>query len=189
MTPIVIVPSLGGSGETHWQTHLQRSLPNATRVRQDDWEKPELTRLVERLASEVNTWPGAILVAHSLGCPFVAHLALQRPDLSIRGALLVASADVDSAGRAPGQTRGFTRIPLCPFRFRSIVVASTRPLHLHRTCARIGDRLGAPISSMPGRSVIATVDSGFGPWPDGQRMVNSLIVRVDARSAGWSRAG
>jgi uncharacterized protein len=32
MTPIVIVPGLGGSGETHWQTHLQRSLPNATRV-------------------------------------------------------------------------------------------------------------------------------------------------------------
>jgi uncharacterized protein len=55
MTPIVIVPGLGGSAEMHWQTHLQRSLPNATRVQQDDWEKPELTRWVERLASEVKT--------------------------------------------------------------------------------------------------------------------------------------
>jgi hypothetical protein len=55
MTPVVIVPGLGGSGEAHWQTHLQRSLPNSTRVQQDDWERPELTRWVERLACELET--------------------------------------------------------------------------------------------------------------------------------------
>jgi hypothetical protein len=125
MIPIVIVPGLGGSGETHWQTHLQRSLPNATRVQQDDWEKPELTRWVERLARTVETRRDAILVAHSLGCPLVAHLARQRPDLPIKGALLVAPADVDSAHHTPRQTCGFAPIPLRPLPFRSIVVAST----------------------------------------------------------------
>src|ERR1700685_2859939 len=105
MTPIIIVPGLGGSGETHWQTHLQRSLPNVTRVQQDDWERPELSLWMERLARTVEMRRREILVAHSLGCAVVAHLARRRPDLSIKGALLVAPADVDSARHTPAQTR------------------------------------------------------------------------------------
>jgi predicted alpha/beta hydrolase family esterase len=123
MTPVIIVPGLGGSAETHWQTHLQRSLSNVTRVQQDDWERPELTPWMERLACTVETRRNAILVAHSLGCPLVAHLARRRPDLSIKGALLVA--DVDSARHRPSHTRGFAPIPLRPLPFRSVIVAST----------------------------------------------------------------
>lgn len=150
MTPVVIVPGLGGSGETHWQTHLQRSLPNATRVQQDDWERPDLTRWVERLARTVEARRGVILVAHSLGCPLVAHLARQRPDLSIKGALLVAPADVDSARHTPGHTRGFAPIPLRPLPFRSIVVASRSNGHAS------WPPHGARNLSMPGRLGIST---------------------------------
>src|ERR1700682_2770221 len=114
MTPVVIVPGLGGSGETHWQTHLQRSLPNATRVQQDDWERPDLTRWVERLARTVEARRGVILVAHSLGCPLVAHLARQRPDLSIKGALLVARP-LTSIRRATHRAT-----PAASLRFRSV---------------------------------------------------------------------
>ena len=77
MTSILIVPGLGGSGEHHWQTHLQRSLPGAVRVQQADWDRPDLPAWLARLASAVETRPAGILVAHSLGCALVAHLTRQ----------------------------------------------------------------------------------------------------------------
>jgi uncharacterized protein len=183
MTPIVIVPGLGGSGDTHWQTHLQRSLPNVTRVQQDDWERPELTRWTERLARTVETRPDAILVAHSLGCPLVAHLARQRPDLSIKGALLVAPADVDSAHHTPRQTRGFAPIPLRPLRFRSILVASTNDPYITIARARgLATAWGADFVNA-GEVGHINIEAGFGPWPEGVRMVSSLIAWADAQSA------
>jgi uncharacterized protein len=123
--PVLIVPGLGGSGEQHWQTRLERSLPDAERVHQSDWDRPDLTLWVERLAQAVEVRPAPLLVAHSLGCPLVAHLAARRPDLPVAAALLVAPADVDSPRHTPGHTRGFAPIPRLPFSFRSIVVAST----------------------------------------------------------------
>ena len=156
MTPVVIVSGLGGSGEAHWQTHLQRSLPNVTRVEQDDWEKPELTRWTERLAGTVETRPGAILVAHSLGCPLVAHLARQRPNLRIKGALLVAPADVDCASHTAQNPW------LCPD-FRSVrfgfAVSSWRApttptLPSHERAS--WPPPGVPTSSMLGRLAVST---------------------------------
>lgn len=190
MTPVVIVPGLGGSGKAHWQTHLQRSLPNATRVQQDDWERPELTRWVERLACELETRRDAILVAHSLGCPLVAHLALQRPDLSIKGALLVAPADVDSARHTPSQTRGFAPIPLRPLPFRSIVVASTNDPFMEIERARaLATTWGADFVNAGAVGHI-NVEAGFGPWTEGVRMVGALIASADARSAkSWNGLG
>jgi uncharacterized protein len=187
MTPIVIVPGLGGSGETHWQTHLQRSLPSVTRVQQDDWERPELTRWVERLARTVETRRDAILVAHSLGCPLVAHLARQRPDLPIRGALLVAPADVDSARHTPSHTRGFAPIPLRPLPFRSILVASTNDPYITIERARaLATDWGADFVNAGAVGHI-NVEAGFGPWTEGLRMVNSLIAWADVRSAkSWN---
>jgi predicted alpha/beta hydrolase family esterase len=182
VTPIVIVPGLGGSGETHWQTHLQRSLPNVTRVPQDDWERPELTRWMEQLARTVEARPDAILVAHSLGCPLVAHLARRRPDLSIKGALLVAPADVDSAHHTPPQTRGFAPIPLGPLRFRSILVASTNDPYITIERAReLATAWGADFVNAGAVGHI-NVEAGFGPWTKGVGMVNSLIAPADARS-------
>ena len=184
MTPILIVPGLGGSGETHWQTHLERSRPAATRVEQDDWERPELTGWVERLARAVETRPGAILVAHSLACPLVAHLALQQSNLPIAAALLVAPADVDSARHTPSHTRGFAPIPLRPLPFRSIVVASSNDPYIALDRAReLAVAWGAEFVNV-GPTGHINVDSGFGPWPEGERILNSLIAWTGVRSAG-----
>lgn len=187
VTPVIIVPGLGGSGETHWQTYLQRSLPNVTRPQQDDWERPELNRWLSRLAAEVESRPGAILVAHSLGCPLIACLARQRPDLSIGGALLVAPADVNSPRHTPQETRSFAPIPLLRLRFPSIVVASTNDPYITIERAReLADAWGADfVNTGPAGHI--NVEAGFGPWAAAQQMVKSLIKSTNARPAkSWS---
>jgi len=183
MIPILVVPGLGGSGETHWQTHLQRVLHGTTRVEQDDWERPDLVRWLDRLAWAIELWPDAVLVAHSLGCPLVAHLAHRRPDLDIAAALLVAPADVDSARHTPHQTHGFAPIPRRPLRFRSIVVASTNDSYIAIDRAReLADAWDAEfVDAGPVGHI--NVASGFGPWPAGARMVESLRAWAEARPA------
>lgn len=175
MTSILIVPGLGGSGEHHWQTHLQRSLPGAVRVQQADWDRPDLPAWLARLASAVETRPAGILVAHSLGCLLVAHLALMRPDLPIAAALLVAPADVESERHTPDHIRGFAPIPRLRLPFRSIVVASTDDPFMAFARARdLSEDWGAGFVDA-GASGHINVEAGFGPWPAGERIVNSLI--------------
>jgi predicted alpha/beta hydrolase family esterase len=183
MNPVIIVPGLGGSGKDHWQTHIERSIPGASRAEQDDWHRPELARWQRRLASAVAARPGAILVAHSLGCPLVAHLAVEGSDLNIAAALLVAPADVDSTYRTLGHVRGFAPIPLRALPFRSIVVASTNDPYI--TIARAAELAAAWGSEFynVGACGHINVESGFGPWPAGRRLIDALRGRPPMRRA------
>jgi predicted alpha/beta hydrolase family esterase len=98
--PILIVPGLYNSGPDHWQSHWERAIPGAERVDQTDWERPALGDWTISLAEAVRQRPGAILVAHSLGCALVAHLAQVTGGRGIGGALMVAPADVNREGPA-----------------------------------------------------------------------------------------
>jgi uncharacterized protein len=175
MTSILIVPGLGGSGEHHWQTHLERTLPGAVRVQQGDWDRPDLSAWLERLASAVEARPDPVVVAHSLGCLLVAHLALARPGLPITAALLVAPADVESTRHTPDHIRGFAPIPRLRLPFRSIVVASTDdPFMTFERARDLSDDWGSGFVGA-GASGHINVEAGFGPWPAGERTVNSLV--------------
>jgi len=173
--PVLIVPGLGGSGEQHWQTHLERSLPAAARVHQSDWERPDLSQWLERLAQAVKARPDALLVAHSLACPLVAHLAARQPDLPVTAALLVAPADVDSARHTPSHTRGFAPIPRSPLPFRSIVVASTNDPFIALERARdLAAAWGSEFVDV-GPCGHINVASGFGLWPAGESIVAAMM--------------
>ncbi|CAD5106656.1 alpha/beta hydrolase [Zestomonas carbonaria] len=116
----LILPGWQGSSDDHWQSHWQRSLPNATRVEQRDWHAPRREDWVAALEEAIAAEPTpVILVAHSLGCVTVAHWAAQAPLAllrRVRGALLVAPADVERPG-CPEALRDFAPIPsdLLPF--------------------------------------------------------------------------
>jgi predicted alpha/beta hydrolase family esterase len=176
MTPILIVPGLGGSGPHHWQTYLERSFPGASRVHQDDWDRPDRDAWTERLAAAVDAAPGAVLVAHSLGCAVVAHAAAARPDLPVAAALLVAPADVDREHSSTDGLRGFAPMPCTALPFRSVVVASTDDPYMSVARARaFADDWGAEFIEAGALGHI-NVDAGFGPWPDGERMLRRLIT-------------
>lgn len=174
MADVLIIPGLGGSGPEHWQTHLERSF-GATRVQQRDWHHPVLSYWMDRVVAAVHDAPGAVLVAHSLGCPLVAHIAQRHPDLPIHGALLVAPADVDSARCVPDRVRGFAPTPLARLPFRSIVVGSHNDPYMSLARAReFAFAWGADFVDA-GRAGHINVESGFGPWPDGERLLAELV--------------
>jgi predicted alpha/beta hydrolase family esterase len=180
MKQILIIPGLGGSGPEHWQSHWERSYPEATRVEQSDWDRPVRSQWIRRLTAAIEDAPGSILVGHSLGCALIAHAAAQRPDLAIAGALLVAPADVDRAGRVSPHVGEFAPMPVGRLPFRTVVVASTNDHYMTAERARLlAGAWGATFVNV-GRCGHINVPSGFGPWPAGERILSELMHECHA---------
>jgi len=181
--PILIVPGLYNSEPDHWQSHWQRALPGAERVDQTDWERPALGDWTASLAEAIRRRPGAILVAHSLGCALVAHLAQISGGRGIGGALLVAPADVNRDGPAGRLLTGFSPIPRQRLSFPTMVVASRNDPYVEiRRAEAFARGWGAQFVDL-GRAGHINVASGHGPWVAGRRLLRILINRVAAHGA------
>lgn len=92
----VIVPGVGGSDTQHWQTWLQKQLPYSSRVQQQDWHLPILSKWVASLVSHIKQISEPIqIIAHSFGCLTTIAALNQYPELRkhIRSILLVAPAN------------------------------------------------------------------------------------------------
>ncbi len=190
MTPALIIPGLNGSPEAHWQSWLQATLPQARRVEQDDWDVPHLEVWLHRLALASVATPGAVIVAHSLGCILAVHAASRFPELQIRGALLVAPADVGSPAHTPELLRSFAPIPTQRLPFPSVVVASTDdPFMSHPHAKELAHAWGADFVDA-GAAGHINVPSGFGPWPAARDMVDALASGTGhARPQPFRRSG
>ena len=166
-TTVILVPGLGDSGPDHWQSRWGRAHPAYLRVRQDNWHQPEVTAWVEALDREIRRAPSpVILVGHSLGCIAIAEWA-QRAWADIRGALLAAPADVD-------QRPFFDTTPLRPLPFPSVLVASDNDPYLAPERARqFAEHWGSRLVNL-GPVGHLNVDSGFGPWPEGEALLDEL---------------
>lgn len=178
--PILIVPGLYNSGPDHWQTHWERALPGAERVEQQDWERPLLGDWTISLAEAVRRRPGAILVAHSLGCALVAHFAQVTGGRGVGGAMLVAPADVNREGPAGRLLVGFSPIPRQRLPFPSLVVASRNDPYVEIERAEAFARGWGSAFVDLGRAGHINVDSGHGPWPKGRALLRGLIHQVEA---------
>lgn len=123
----LILPGWQGSPADHWQSHWQHCLPNAHRVEQANWEQPERAQWVATLEHAIAQEEGPVVViAHSLGCITLAHWAAEAPQRSlnrVRGALLVAPADVERSD-CPEALRNFAPITREPLPFASLLVGS-----------------------------------------------------------------
>ncbi|TDN36601.1 serine hydrolase family protein [Hymenobacter sp. UV11] len=167
-TRFFIVPGLGSSGPAHWQTYFERENPAFTRIQQREWDAPDkdewVATLEQALAGEDLTQ--VVLIAHSLGCATVAHWAATYGH-RIKGALLVAPSDVDTARFAAFPTTGFGPMPLQRLPFPSIVVASTTDewASLART-RQFAEAWGSELVNI-GPAGHINAASGFGDWPAG----------------------
>jgi len=181
--PVLIVPGIRGSGPAHWQSHWQRAVAGAERLEQSDWDRPRLSDWTAALAEALRRRPGAVVVAHSLGCALVAHYARISGGRNIGAALLVAPADVDRAAPWLGRQHTFGPMPDERLGFPTLVVASRDDPYVSLGRARgFADRWDADFHDL-GHAGHINVDSGHGPWPEGLPLLDGLVERLAARSA------
>ncbi|GHU06440.1 hypothetical protein AGMMS50225_01330 [Betaproteobacteria bacterium] len=176
MLDTLIVPGLHGSGPEHWQSWFERRLPHAHRVVQDDWTVPDLPRWSQRVQECLarSTQP-VIVVAHSFGC--LATMAAAQKSRHIAGALLVAPANP----RKFGVSR---HLPVTPATFPSIVVASTTDPWVSLAFARRwAARWGSCFINL-GRWGHINTEAGFGPWPEGLKLYETLRASALPRVPG-----
>jgi uncharacterized protein len=176
----LIVPGYLGSGPAHWQSWLERQLPDARRVDGIDWNAPNVTRWASAIGQAIDRARHPVwLVAHSFGCLASVLAASIRPG-RVAGALLVAPADpvrfsdlglYSSSGNAQNIAHHFRDIRLdCP----GLVVASANyPWINFSTSAYWAQRWGCRLLSL-GHAGHINVDSGYGPWPAGLQLLRDM---------------
>ncbi|MBE0412148.1 alpha/beta hydrolase [Yoonia sp.] len=170
MTRTLLIPGIDGSPDPHWQAWWQKNDPMALTVDQDDWSNPSPEAWEAEVAGAVLQHPGAILVAHSLGCLVVARLLAIWPHLNIAGALLVAPVDPARCDRL----RRFMHTPRTELPVPVTVVASRNdPLLPFEDACDLAHDWGAALVDM-GRAGHINIASGFGPWSQGLELRDAL---------------
>jgi predicted alpha/beta hydrolase family esterase len=124
MTEFIVLPGIGGSGKSHWQTHWEEANPAMRRFAPADWATPDFRNWLAALELAVATAKKPpLLIAHSLSCLLVAHWQ-KVSRLPVRGAFLAAVPDPTSEV-FPKNAGDFASAPRERFRFPSLIVAST----------------------------------------------------------------
>jgi len=170
---ILVVPGYQNSGPEHWQSWWEQESPAFQRVEQADWDHPLVGDWVETLDKAITGQPGpVVLVGHSLGCITVARWAASHAGPEVRGALLVAPADIDTAD-VP-ELVNFRPIPLQPLPFPSIVVASSDDPWCSPARSRLlADSWGSRFVDLGPYGHINSA-SGLGAWPEGRALLAEL---------------
>lgn len=125
LTNYLIIPGLGNSGPEHWQSYFENLGDNFSRIEQKEWDSPDCKDWINNINARILDFDPAsvVLIGHSLGCATIAHWAKEFGTI-IKGAILVAPSDLE-APRYNFPATGFSPIPLAPFKFKTIVVASS----------------------------------------------------------------
>jgi len=173
MTPVLIVPGIGGSGPLHWQSRWQELHPAYRRVQMPDWDRPELAAWVRTLDAAVSAAaPAPVIVAHSLGCLAVAHWAAGGG--RARAALLVAVPD-PAGPDFPEVAASFGPVPRVPLAFPSRIVASRNdPYGTFAFAERCAAAWGSALTDV-GAAGHINADSALGDWPEGQRLLADFL--------------
>lgn len=174
-TRALMVPGLWDSGPEHWHSRWEAADPTFRRVGLGDWDAPECREWVRALDDAVRAeGTDVVLAAHSLGCATVAHWA-ELPGRCVRGALLVAPADVDEPG-FPLEARGFAPMPLIKLPFPTIVVVSEDDewVAVERAQA-FADAWGSRLVNVGAHGHLNSA-SGLGDWPEGRKLLEELLA-------------
>jgi predicted alpha/beta hydrolase family esterase len=179
MDQLLIIPGLGDSGEQHWQSLWLKKFDHSIKVVQDNWDEPTLESWLQTLNETIIRIDAPIvLVAHSLAVSLVAHWAGKFPHGKIKGALLVAPADVDSAEHTPDIVRDFAPMPTSRLPFPSIVVASDNDTFVSLSRAKFfAEKWGSDFVNVGPKGHINS-DSNLGLWEEGQ---NNLIKLMQGK--------
>jgi len=172
---VLILPGIGNSGPEHWQSIWEKNNPKFVRIQQNDWDKPvceEWSETLEETLSGLGS--NVILVAHSLACALVAHWASNTKEI-VRGALLVAPPDPEGSS-FPKEAVGFSNMPMKPFPFPSIVVASTNDPYGSLEFAKSSATAWGSRFISIGAAGHINSQSGLGEWSEGFAILKQLAA-------------
>lgn len=172
-SPVLTFPGIGNSGPQHWQSLWEQSNPDFVRISQRDWDNPvceEWVSVLEKTVQPIGS--SVVVVAHSLACLAVAHWAAKAHS-PIKAALLVAVPNPEGQ-KFPAEAVGFAPLPLQPFSFPSIVVASANDpygslAHAQACASAWGSRL-----VNVGAVGHINASSGLGQWLEGYALLQQL---------------
>lgn len=181
----VIVPGIGGSDGTHWQTlWQQRWGADAVRIDPGSWSQPDLddwVAAVDRATRLLSPrFEGITLVGHSLGCWAVTEWLLRsRGDLPVT-AFIVAPPDPTGDVFPSEDASTFVALQARRLPVQSTVVASTDDPY----CGlRVAERLAAAWGSdfvQVARAGHINSASQLGGWPTGRKALERLESRAFA---------
>ncbi len=168
---VVIMPGLHDSGPTHWQSRWQALYPEFERVRQDDWETPDLDRWAENLGTILRATPKpAIIAAHSFGCLASVQCASAGiPNLA--GMLLVAPAD-------PAKFELEKRLAQVRLSIPSILIGSENDPWMHAERAACWAETWGSEFLNAGHLGHINTESGIGDWLFGLAHLQRLAFRL-----------
>ncbi|MBL8021422.1 MAG: alpha/beta hydrolase [Leptospirales bacterium] len=159
----LIVPGINGSGPEHWQTLWERADSSFVRVKQKDWDNPELDTWMEALNRAVEETPGSWIVAHSLGCLMIVSRKFAG---AVKGAFLVAPPD-PAGPEFPSVARSFADVEQGRLRFPTMIVASENdPYATIEFARRCATTWGSQFRSV-GKKGHINSSSGLGFWQEG----------------------
>ncbi|MFC0529138.1 RBBP9/YdeN family alpha/beta hydrolase [Phytohabitans kaempferiae] len=175
MTRVLLVPGRSPAGPGHWLTLWADAHPEYVWVRRRTTPDIDLDDRVAALDRVLAADPEpAVLVATSLGCLTVARWAagagggVPAARGQVVAALLTVPPDV------PDLVDPLPRLP-----FRTVVVGSRDDEHMSFARAQaFAEALGADFYDGGAVGHLNTA-SGYGPWPDGERLLARLLAEVE----------
>ncbi|SIQ32238.1 hypothetical protein SAMN05880590_103119 [Rhizobium sp. RU35A] len=185
MATTLILPGLYGSGDSHWQRIWAADCPDCEVVEQENWACPDLLRWADVLERRLADTQDAVhLVAHSLGCLLVAHLAASPVASRIRSAFLVAPCDMEAVETLHPCTVRLHRKPDIPLPFHSLVIGSENDPYMTREKLLAQAAIWGSDVKILGRVGHINVASGFGRWRAGYELFNAFTHRLAEHTQG-----
>jgi uncharacterized protein len=175
---VITLPGLWNSGPQHWQTLWEKKQARWQRIAHRDWNTPRCDEWVADLDAQVAACERPpVLAAHSLSCTLVAKWAALGAAHKVAGAFLVAPSDVE-APSYPKEPVGFGPMPMARLPFPSIVVASSDDEYVSIERARLFALAWGSQFVEIGKAGHINGASGYGAWPEGEKMLKEFCQRV-----------
>jgi len=180
--PVLILPGWLDSEPDHWQS-LWQSRFGWKRVQQNDWNEPKKADWVKNIAREIKKQKKApVVITHSLGGIALAQAVKQNPSLPVRGAFIVAPADLDRPDM-PKEIVDFRPVPLENLPFPSIVAASHNdPFVDIKRAKQFAKHWGSELIDVGPQGHI-NVLAGMGEWPEGLEILTDFLKGLEQRAA------
>jgi predicted alpha/beta hydrolase family esterase len=177
VTRYLLVPGRGIPSREHWLRRWADRHPDYRWAPEPPGPPLVLRDRVAALHRAIEADPEpAVLIAHSGGCITTVVWAARHTG-PVAAALLVTPPDVDGVEPADPSDIPWT-VPRTRLPFPSVVVASrTDPHCAFAESARYAEDWGADLVDAGDAGHLDTA-SGFGPWPDGERLVHDLSRRA-----------